>query len=69
MYPDGRVTNEVTADGITLKCSSAKPSDMGRYTLNISNEMGSDSVQMNVVVVGMYLNHISILFSIFNLFI
>ena len=54
VYQDDRVTFEITTEEITLVCKSAKMTDMGRYNLTLTNDMGSDSVPLNVIVVGKF---------------
>ena len=50
----GRVLFENRPDQILLLNKAAEKSDQGRYNLTMKNEMGQDTVAVNVIVVGMY---------------
>ena len=50
----GRVVFENRPDQILLLNKAAEKSDQGRYNLTMKNEMGQDTVAVNVIVVGMY---------------
>ena len=52
----GRVTFDTQRDQILLLNKSAEKSDQGRYNLTMKNEMGQDTVAVNVIVVGRYTN-------------
>ena len=52
----GRVTFDNQRDQILLLNKSAEKSDQGRYNLTMKNEMGQDTVAVNVIVVGRYTN-------------
>ncbi|CAG5133824.1 unnamed protein product, partial [Candidula unifasciata] len=48
---NSRIKFEIKPDSITLKCKSAELKDAGKYSLILTNEKGSDSIAMNVIVV------------------
>ncbi|XP_055900297.1 twitchin-like isoform X6 [Biomphalaria glabrata] len=48
---NNRIKFDIKPDMITLRCSKAELKDAGKYTLNLTNEKGSDSISMNVLVV------------------
>lgn len=54
MHPDDRVELENSPTEIKLLCKSAKKDDAGKYNLMMQNEMGFDTVAVNLVVVGQY---------------
>ena len=47
---DGRYHVENTGDLSTLMISAVKEGDSGAYTLRLSNELGSDSATVNVLI-------------------
>lgn len=49
---NNRIKFEIKPDSITLRCKSAELKDAGKYALTLTNEKGSDSIAMNVIVVG-----------------
>ena len=48
----GRVSFDNKKDQIILNNKAAEKSDQGRYNLTMKNEMGQDSIAVNVIVVG-----------------
>ena len=51
--PDGdRIQVEVLDDEVVLTCKSAKKEDAGKYQVTLKNNKGSDSVNVNVAVLG-----------------
>ena len=48
----GRVSFDNRTDQIVLLNKAAEKGDQGRYNLTMKNEMGQDSINVNVVVVG-----------------
>lgn len=55
IHENSRVKFEIRPDTITLKCRSAELKDAGKYSLTLTNEKGSDSIAVNVIVVGKFL--------------
>lgn len=47
----GRIAFENDLSNIVLKCKKAEKGDSGRYNMVMRNELGMDSVPINVIVV------------------
>lgn len=52
VHETDRVKFEIKPDSITLKCKSAELKDAGKYSLTLTNEKGTDSISLNVAIVG-----------------
>lgn len=49
--PD-RVAFDNTLEHVVLNCKRAEKPDAGKYSLVMRNDLGFDTVQLNVIVVG-----------------
>ena len=59
IFPDDRISFETTPGDplgeVVMICKAAKKDDQGRYNITLKNPMGSDTVSVNVTVMGRYL--------------
>ena len=61
-----RVKFDNTTTNIILMNKKAERNDAGKYSVLLTNEKGTDSATVNVIVVGMNFNIILLSFTILN---
>ena len=56
--PDTRTSIEQVGDEIVLSCRCAKKSDQGKYAVTLKNDLGTDTANINVTVLGSLIFHL-----------